>query len=98
VSAGDSTGNFNTGDLTLSVSHIVGKRIRHQVRLDHKKLAVDPLNPTSNAPYSMSTYLVVDVPLVGYTLAEQGQYVAGLTGWATASSGARITQLLGGEM
>jgi hypothetical protein len=45
----------------------------------------------------MSAYLVIDVPLVGYTIAEQKQVVDGLTAYCTASTGARITQLLGGE-
>jgi hypothetical protein len=45
----------------------------------------------------MAAYLVVDVPIIGYTVTEQKQVVDGLTGYLTASSGARVTQLLGGE-
>jgi hypothetical protein len=45
----------------------------------------------------MSAYLVVDVPPLGFSIAEQKQIVDALTGYLTASSGARVTQLLGGE-
>jgi hypothetical protein len=45
----------------------------------------------------MSAYLVVDVPSTGYSVAEQKQIVDALTAYLTASSGAKVTQLLGGE-
>jgi len=45
----------------------------------------------------MSAYLVVDVPVTGYTVAEAKQIVDGLTAYLTASSRAKVTQLLGGE-
>jgi hypothetical protein len=45
----------------------------------------------------MTAYVVVDVPDIGYTVAEAKQIVDALTGYLTASSGARVTQLLGGE-
>jgi hypothetical protein len=45
----------------------------------------------------MSAYLVIDVPKVGYTIAEQKQIVDALTAYLTASTGAKVTQLLGGE-
>lgn len=45
----------------------------------------------------MSTYIVVDTPTDGYTLAEAKQIVDALVAYLTASSGARVTQLLGGE-
>jgi hypothetical protein len=51
-----------------------------------------------NQSYSTSVYLVVDAPLVGYTIAEQKQIVDALVAYLTASSGARVTQLLGGEI
>lgn len=82
----------------LRVSQQVGRRARRVLRLDHAKIAADPFDSSLNAKYSMSAYLVVDVPLVGYTVAEAKQVVDGLTAYCTASSGARITQLLGGEI
>lgn len=99
ISSGVDSGAFQKDDTTvkLAISHTYNKRVRRVIRLDHSKVATDPLVPTQNAPYSMSTYIVVDVPLVGYSVAEQKQVVDGLTGYLTASSGARVTQLLGGE-
>jgi hypothetical protein len=45
----------------------------------------------------MACYVVVDVPKVGYTITEQKQLVDALAAYLTASSGAAITRLLGGE-
>lgn len=99
VSSNTNSGAFSTNDGTvdLSVNHNYGKRTRHQVRLDFEKIAPDPLQPANNSKYSMSAYLVVDVPVVGFSVAEQQKIVAGLTKFLTDASGARVTQLLGGE-
>jgi len=99
ISSGINSGSFSKddGEVSLSVSHAVNKRARRLIRLDHKKIVTDVLNPTINAPYNMACHLVVDVPIIGYTLAEQKQVVDGFAAYLTASSGARITQLLGGE-
>jgi hypothetical protein len=99
IGLGPSTGIFakDDGTVKLSVSHASGKRNRQTIRLDHRKVAADPLSTGFNKEYSMSTYLVVDNPTVGYTNTEIKQIVDALTGYLTASSGARVTQLLGGE-
>lgn len=99
TSAGVNAGTFTKDDGTvkLSVSHNYGKRKRRTIRLDHSKIAADPLISAQNVGRSMSAYLVVDVPTDGYTIAEQKQIVDALTAYLTASSGARVTQLLGGE-
>jgi hypothetical protein len=88
------------GNVKLTVSHQLtnGKRARRTIRLDHRKIAADPLVSAQNLEYSMSTYIVVDVPVgSGYTIAEQKQIVDALTLYLTTLSGARVTQLLGGE-
>jgi hypothetical protein len=99
ISSGVNSGTFQKDDASvkLSVSHSYGTRVRRTIRLDHSKTAADPLVSGSNQIYSMSCYIVVDVPKSGYTVAEQKQIVDGLTAYLTASSGARVTQLLGGE-
>lgn len=99
TSSGPNSGTFrkDDGEVQLTVQHSSAKRDRHTIRIDHKKIAADPLQPSTNALFSMSCYLVVDMPVAGYTLAEAKQIVDGLTGYLTASSGARVTQLLGGE-
>lgn len=97
---GASSGNFTKDDGTvkLGVSHQYGARTRRQIRLDHQKYAADPLISAQNVLRSMSVYMVVDVPKQGYTITEQKQIVDALVAYLTASSGARVTQLLGGEI
>lgn len=84
-------------EVKLTASHQYGKRIRRSIRLDHRKTAADPLISSQNIIYTMSAYLVVDVPVTGYTVAEAKQIVDGLLAYLTASSGAQVTKLLGGE-
>lgn len=99
TSSGVNTGEFRKDDglVKLSVQHSYGKRTRRVIRLDHAKIAADPLMASVNVRLNMSAYLVVDVPETGYTVAEAKQIVDALTGYLTATSGARTTQLLGGE-
>jgi hypothetical protein len=99
TSSGDNKGAFksNDGNTGLSVSHQYGKRIRRQIRLDSSKVAADPLLAGVNVRASMSAYLVVDTPVTGYTVAEAKQVVDALVAYLAASTGARVTQLLGGE-
>jgi hypothetical protein len=99
VSSGIDVGSFrkDDGSVKLGVAHAYNKRVRRSIRLDHQKIAADPLQPSTNTLFSMSVYLVADVPVSGYTVTEQKQIVDALTAYLTASSGARTTQLLGGE-
>lgn len=99
TSSGVNAGVFtkDDGNVKLSVSHQYGKRTRRTARLDFSKIAADPLISAQNIKYSMSAYLVVDVPVTGFTVAEAKQIVDALTLYLTASSGAKVTQLLGGE-
>lgn len=99
TSSGVDSGVFTKDDGTvkLSVSHQYGKRIRRTIRLEHSKIAPDPLISSTNIKYGMTAYLVVDVPVTGYSVTEAKQIVDGLTAYLTASSGARATQLLGGQ-
>jgi hypothetical protein len=99
ISSGVNSGVFSKddGNVKLSVSHQYGKRTRRQIRVDFRKVAADPLSTGYNKEYSMSTYLVVDQPPVGFSVTEIKQIVDALTAYLTASSGAKVTQLLGGE-
>jgi len=98
ISSGVNTGTFQKDDATvkLTVSHQLGARNRRQLRLDFNKIATDVFT-SDNTRYSMSAYLVVDVPPIGFSIAEQKQIVDALTAYLTASTGAKVTQLLGGE-
>lgn len=100
VSFGVNAGAFQKDDglVKLSVSHTYAKRTRRSLRLDFSKIAADPLISAQNIRYSMSAYVVVDLPTTGFTVAEAKYIVDALTLYLTASSGARTTQLLGGEI
>jgi hypothetical protein len=99
TSSGASSGVFTQNDNStkLEVSSAYGKRTRRTVRLTVTKTAPDPLISSQNIVYSMTAYLVVDTPVTGFTITEQKQIVDGLTAWTTATSGAQILKLLGGE-
>lgn len=99
TSSGVNAGAFtkDDGNVKMIVSHSYGKRNRRQIRVDFRKVAADPLATGFNKEYSMSTYLVVDHPPVGFTNTELKYVVDALTAFLTASSGANVTKLLGGE-
>lgn len=99
TSQGTDSGQFKANDqnTVLSVSHTNGKRNRHLVRLDTKKIAADPLMAGVNVISSMSAYLVVDTPLSGYSTADQKAVVDALVAYLAAGSGSVVTKILGGE-
>lgn len=100
TSSDKNAGAFQKADTTvkLSVSHIYAKgRVRRLLRLDHSKIAADPLMASVNVRLNGAVYLVTDFPETGYTIEEAKQIVDALTLYLTATSGARATQLLGGE-
>lgn len=99
TSNGVDTGAFtkDDGNVQLKVAHTYGKRTRRTARIDLAKIAADPLISAQNIRYNMACYLVVDVPVTGFTVVEQKQLIDGFAVWLTASSGANITKLLGGE-
>jgi hypothetical protein len=100
VSSGDGVAKFKLGDGTFQVDfrHNYGKRGRHNVKFTQNKIAADPFNTTRNEAVSMTVNLTVDVPIQGFTIAEQGYIVAALLAELAASSAALTTQLLGGEI
>jgi len=99
TSSGVNSGIFTAADgsAILSVSHTYGRRIRRFIRIDHSKIAPDPLVSAQNIKHSMSYYLVADVPVTGYTVAEAKAVYDGFVGQLNASSGALVTKFLGGE-
>jgi len=99
TSSGDGTGAFtkDDGNIKFLISHSYGRRNRRQARLDHRKVAADPLNAAQNLNYSMSVYMVIDVPPVGYTPTEAKQVVDGFLANLQASSAANLVRLIGGE-
>jgi len=99
VSRGSNTSTYQNGEGTvkLTVSHAYGKRNRRNIRLDFTKVAADPLVSAQSIQYSMSAYLVIDEPITGFTVTQAKEVVDGLLGFLTASSGAAVTAVLGGQ-
>ena len=93
-----STYSKDDGTVTLKVLHNRGKtRTRRSVRLDFSKIAADPLMAGVNRQVSMSAFVNIDVPNVGLSLTEQKDVTLALTNALTASSGALLVKILGGE-
>jgi len=104
ISLPKSGSNLNTGiyksadgTVKLTISHQDGKRNRAIVRLDYTKVAADPYVAGQNNKVSMSTYVLVDTPLQGYSTTEVVANVAALLSMLTASTNAKLTQFVGGE-
>lgn len=99
VTTGENSAGYRSADgfVDMQISHTYGRRNRHRIRLHHSKVASDPLSPALNRPFDMSVNVVFDVPDTGYTITEQKQIIDALTAYLTASAGANVTKLLGGE-
>lgn len=87
------------GNTKLVISHQYGRRNRRAIRLQVKKIVVDPLITSANVEVSSSITLVVDAPLAGYTAAELKLVVDGFISYLSAGTGTAntINKLLGGE-
>lgn len=97
VQGSSSTYMSNDGNVRLKVSHLNGKRNRHLIRLEHAKIAPDPLVSAQNIKYEMFAHIVVDTPVTGYTVAQAKEITDALMAYVTASSGAVMTRVLGNE-
>jgi len=99
VSTGENKSQYSldTGDYKLLVAHQYGNRMRRTVRLDIRKLSADPLISAQNVERSMSIYTVFDLPVQGWTVAQAKLETDGYFAYLTASSGAIVTKILGGE-
>jgi hypothetical protein len=92
-----STYTKDDGTVVLSIAHSNGKRNRRKIGVKTNKFSADPYLPAANQKVGMEVYLVTDTPITGYTNAEAKQVIDGFLAYLSASSGAKITQLLGGE-
>lgn len=99
TTAGVNLGEFtkDDGNVKMRVQHTYGGRTRRLIRLDHSKIAADPLISAQSILYSMGVYVVFDLPRTGYTPAEAKAIWDGFAATLAASSGAFITKALGGE-
>lgn len=85
------------GAIIMTASHQYGNRTRRVIRLDVSKIDTDPIFSSQNAPYNMSTYLVVDVPKVGYDSAEALDVCQGFLTQVRAGTDTVLTKLVQGE-
>lgn len=98
VSEVKSTYQKDDGTVTMTVSHQPGKvRSRDSAKLTFSKIAADPLLAGVNREVSISVFFNIDRPLIGLTVTEMKDVATALTSWLTASSGANLTKILGGE-
>lgn len=97
TSGTSSTYQSNDGAVKMTVSHQNGKRNRHLIRLEHSKIAPDPLVSSTSIKYGMACHLVIDTPLTGYTVAQAKEVTDAFMAFLTASSGAVVTRALGNE-
>lgn len=99
VSTGVNSSSYRNADgsIVMDVSHQYGKRTRRTVRIQQTKIAPDPLISSTNIRHSMTCYVVVDVPVTGFTNTEALGVTNALAAYLTASSSAATIKLLGGE-
>lgn len=100
VSVSENASKYQKDDgfVKLTVSHQPTKsKVRHMARLDTIDVAADPLLAGVNREVPFAVYLVIESPTVGLSLATQKDKVNGLLTALTASSGALLTKVLGGE-
>lgn len=84
-----------TGANTLVVKQTSTKsRKRHEARITDNKVAFDPINSLPIG-VGVSAYIVVDAPLIGYTVADLKALVEDLTAWLAEST--NTDKLVNGE-
>lgn len=84
------------GTIVLTVSQSAGRTLRSLARVDISKISTDPLTDVK-LKATASAYIVIQRPLVGFTPTELKDLAVGLTAFLTASSNAKLIQLVGGE-
>jgi len=100
TSMGANSGAFTTNDGShkLAISHSLGNVNQRMIRLDRVQTVANPLTTGEYFEASDSVWLVSRTPRVGVlTVVQQKNLVDGFLAYLAASSGAAITQLLGGE-
>lgn len=97
VSTGNRTGIFEkiSAGIKMTIAHQLAKRSRRSVRFDFTETAADPLLDGVSRQYSMSAYLVIDHPPVGFTPEKVEQNAQALVDWL--DSPGNLTKVLNGE-
>lgn len=86
------------GDFKLIMSHTTnGKRRRHLLKINQKKTTTDPFIPAQNVEVRASAHIVIDEPLVGFSDAELGYLIEGLTSFLAGDTGGNTDRFVAGE-
>jgi len=95
---GPDTGAFSTPtrDRRITIAHNYGRRIRRTMRFQVDTLVANPLISGQNVNQSITIGFYIDHP-AGYDTTALKAEVDGVLGNLSATSGANITKLLGGE-
>jgi hypothetical protein len=100
VASGDYRAVYQKDDgfVTLKVQHLPSKNsTRRSVRLETIDVAADPLMAGVNREVPFAITISVQSPSVGLSIAQQKEKAMALLNALTASSGALLTKVLGGE-
>jgi len=78
------------GTFTMTVSHTESKgRIRSLVRVDQRAIVADPLTAVNDYE-TLSTYLVIERPVYGFTATNQYDLIAGLKTWLDSTASGKL--------
>lgn len=99
TSTGTNTSTYTKedGTVVLTVAHAYARRIRRTARLTTNKITTDPLITAQNVRVNATCYVVLDVPVAGFSSAEQKDLLLALATWLSATTGANAGKLVGGE-
>jgi len=98
TASGAGVGEFRnpTGDVVVGVRNSYGKKNARTIGLTRTKYSADPINTAINRPLTTNVRVSVTVD-AGAANADVKADLVGLLTFLTASSGAQIDKLLGGE-
>lgn len=82
----------------LTIEHSEKNRKRDVVRFDRKKIAATPFDAAKDQEYSMSAYVVVDSPRLGFTSAEKDYVFQLLSAFWVAGTPDYGLRVLNGEI
>jgi predicted Zn-dependent peptidase len=75
---------------TFTISHLVSNsRVRSMVRIDQRAIVADPLTAVNDYE-TLSIYVVIDRPEVGFTATQVDQLTAGLKTWLDTTAGGKL--------
>jgi hypothetical protein len=100
VSSVGQTSTYQSADglTSMQITHSGnGAKKRHSISLKTKKITPDPFITTVNREVTETWTLSNNSPSVGFTAAELKAVADALLAFLSASSGANITKILGGE-